>query len=311
MEGPLTVIDLPSEHPGERLLELAGRSLTVDDRRIVGLLADQLAVALDTQRLTAEAATAEALGQIDLVRTALLRAVSHDLRTPLATIKAMVSGVLDPGVQWSTDHLREALTSIDHETDRLNRLVGNLLDASRLQIGALALHPRAASVGEIVEASLRSLGEEASDVGVHLDDDVAEVMVDPPLLERSLANVVSNAVKYAAASPVRVEASTVGDTVHLRVVDRGPGIPAGARPGAVEPFQRFGDTNTADGVGLGLSIAQGFLEAMGGELVLDDTPGGGLTVTLVLPAAEPDEHTEHTEHIEHIEHIELQEGGRP
>ncbi len=287
MQGPVTVIDLPSEQPGRRLLEVAGRSLTVDDRRIVGLLADQVGVALDNKRLAGDAAAAEALGQIDLVRTALLRAVSHDLRTPLATIKALVSGMLDTDVQWSTDHLREALTSVDHETDRLNRLVGNLLDASRLQIDALALHPRAASVGEIVEATLRSLGDEAADVAVFLDEGVAEVMVDPPLLERSLANVVSNAVKYAGAAPVRVEAGMVGSAVHLRVVDRGPGIPERARPEVVAPFQRFGDTNTTDGVGLGLSIAQGFVEAMGGALVLDDTPGGGLTITMVLPTVEP------------------------
>ena len=295
LSGAITTIDLRAETETPRRLELAGRALTVDDRRIVGVLADQLGVALDTQRLAGEAAEAETLGQIDLVRTALLRAVSHDLRTPLATIKALVSGVLDPGVDWSTDQLREALTSVDHETDRLNRLVGNLLDASRLQIGALALHPRAASVVEIVEASLRSLGDEAADVVVRIDDGVAEVLVDPTLLERSLANVVSNAVRHGRDAPVRVEAGSVGATVHLRVVDRGPGIPVRAREEVLAPFQRFGDTNTADGVGLGLSIAQGFLDAMGGALLLDDTPGGGLTVTMVLPAIEPGDQTEPTE----------------
>lgn len=281
-----TTIDLRADDGASRRLELGGRALTVDDRRIVGVLADQLAVALDTQRLAGEAAAAEALGQVDLVRTALLRAVSHDLRTPLAAIKALVSGVLEPGVDWSNDQLREALTSVDHETDRLNRLVGNLLDASRLQIGALAVHRRAASVTEIVEASLRSLGDEAAAVLVRIDDGVADVTVDPTLLERSLANVISNAVRHGGDAPVRVEASTVGPMVHVRVVDRGPGIPVRERTEVLAPFQRFGDTNTADGVGLGLSIAQGFLDAMGGSLLLDDTPGGGLTVTMVVPAVD-------------------------
>ncbi len=297
MRGPITTIELrpgelrPGElRPGEdvtmRRLELAGRALSADDRRVVGLLADQLTVALDTQHLASEAATAEALGQIDTVRTALLRAVSHDLRTPLSTIKALVSGLLDPSVDWSRDQLHEALTAVDQETDRLNRLVGNLLDASRLQIGALAVQPRPSSVNEIVEATLRSIGDESLDVELEIDRDVPEIVVDPALLERSLANVVSNAIRHSASGGVvRIAASAVGDAVHLCVIDRGPGIPIADRADVLAPFQRLGDTNTATGVGLGLSIAQGFLEAMDGSLLLDDTPGGGLTVTMIVPAA--------------------------
>jgi two-component system sensor histidine kinase KdpD len=285
-----TVIELRAgDDGGSRRLTLAGRRLSTDDRRLLATLADQLIVAADTERLTREAAVAERLGEVDAVRTALLRAVSHDLRTPLATIKALVSGVLDPTVTWSDDQLREALTSVDHETDRLNRLVGNLLDASRLQIGALAVHRRRCAASEIIDAALRSLGPDADDVLWDSDDALVDVMADPALAERSLANVVSNALHHGTAhGVVRIVAERVGDEVHVRVVDRGPGIPVAQRDEVMAPFQRLGDTNTADGVGLGLAIAQGFLDAMGGRLELDDTPGGGLTVTLVFVAAAAD-----------------------
>ena len=283
-----TSIDLrPDEDGTVRRLEISGRALTADDRRVVGILGDQLAIAIDTQVLASEAAHAAVLGEVDAVRTALLRAVSHDLRTPLAAIKAMVSGVLDPTADWSEAHLHEALVAIDEETDRLNRLVGNLLDASRLQIGALAIELNPCSPHSIVAAALHSLGAEAERVVVELDDDLPEVLVDAALLERSLANVVGNSLRYSHdEGTVRVTADVLEDRLHLRVVDRGPGIPAGDRTKVMAPFQRLGDTNTSDGVGLGLSITRGFVEAMHGSLQLEDTPGGGLTAVLVLPLAD-------------------------
>jgi two-component system sensor histidine kinase KdpD len=281
-------IDLhPDDDGGVRRLELAGRPLTADDRRVVGILGDQLVIAIDTQLLASEAAHAAALSEVDAVRTALLRAVSHDLRTPLAAIKAMVSGVLDPSAEWSDEHLHEALVAVDQETDRLNRLVGNLLDASRLQIGALAIQPHPSMPANIVAAAMHSLGADSERVVTELAPDLPEVYVDPALLERSLANVISNAVRYSRdTDPVRVTAGVVDDHLHLRVVDRGPGIPVSERTKVMAPFQRLGDTNTADGVGLGLSITRGFLEAMHGSLRLEDTPGGGLTATLVVPLAD-------------------------
>ncbi len=288
---PDAVIELrPDDEGRARRLVAIGRRLSNDDRRVLTTLAEQLAVAADTERLGREAAAAERLGEVDAVRTALLRAVSHDLRTPLATIKALVSGVLDPTAHWGDEQLREALVSVDQETDRLNRLVGNLLDASRLQIGALAVYPRRCAASEIIDAALRSLGPDAHQVVWDTEDDLdpVDVVADPALAERSLANVIGNAVRHGAArGPIRVGAERVADEVHLRVVDRGPGIPVAQRETVLAPFQRLGDTNTADGVGLGLAIAQGFLDAMGGRLELDDTPGGGLTATLVLPAAAP------------------------
>ncbi|MCU1361027.1 MAG: histidine kinase [Ilumatobacteraceae bacterium] len=268
-------------------LELYGRPLSADDQRMLRALVDQLAVAIDHQELAREAIDISALAEIDAVRTALLRAVSHDLRTPLSSIKAMVSGLLDRSVQWTDEQLAEALATIDEETDRLNRLVGNLLDASRLQIGALAMNIVDVDLAEAVAGALDSVGPVADDVAVELPADLPMVKSDMVLLERSLANIVSNAVRHGGRAGVRITAGTVGDEVRVCIVDRGPGIPLAQRERVMAPFQRLGDQQTADGVGLGMSIAQGFISASGGSLTLDDTPGGGLTVTMSLRAGSP------------------------
>jgi two-component system, OmpR family, sensor histidine kinase KdpD len=288
--SPSSSMPLPSSAPNiqdQSTLEVFGRALSIDDHRLLRVLADQLGVALDNRRLTAEAAEAATLADVDAVRTALLRAVSHDLRTPLASIKAMISGLRDPAVKWTDAQLAEALETVDQETDRLNRLVGNLLDASRLQIGALAVAVRPTVLSDTVSAALQSLNVATDAIQVDIAADAAAVMSDPVLLERSLANVISNALRHAPPNhPVRLEAGLVGDVVHLRVVDRGLGIPASERARVTTPFQRLGDQRTNDnGVGLGLSIAQGFVQAMQGSFRLDDTPGGGLTVTITLPRA--------------------------
>ena len=272
------------ERHGERTLELFGRALSPDDQRLVRTLADQLGWAIDNQLLAVEAAEAATLADVDLVRTALLRAVSHDLRTPLASIKAMVSGLRDPSVEWTPDELAEALLTVDEETDRLNQLVGNLLDASRLQIGALALHLEPAHVADIVAAAIHSISAPTGAVVVEIPTDLTTVLCDSPLLERSLANVMANALRFSPlGTPVTVEAAEIAQTVHIRIVDRGIGIKPQDRPKVTLPFQRFGDTPDGQGVGLGLSIAQGFVDAMDGSMTLDDTPGGGLTVTITLP----------------------------
>ncbi len=266
-------------------LEVRGRALSDDDQRLLRVLADQLAVAVGAQQLARDAAEASALAEVDAVRTGMLRAVSHDLRTPLASIKAMVSGLRDDTVAWTPDQTAEALATIDEETDRLNRLVGNLLDASRLQIGALAVRLEPTAIGDVVSSVLHVLAPGSSDVAVDIDPALPLASCDPVLLERSVANVVSNALHHAGAD-VRINASVVGSSIHLAIIDRGPGIPESARVQVLAPFQRLGDQQTVDGVGLGLSIAQGFVEAMGGTLTLDDTPGGGLTVVITLGLAD-------------------------
>jgi two-component system sensor histidine kinase KdpD len=268
---------------GAKLL-LHGRSLSDDDLQVLRAFSYQLADARERARLRAEAARMEAVAAADALRTALLRAVSHDLRTPLASIKVSVTSLLQHDVNWAEADIEAFLITIDEATDRLDALVGNLLDMSRLQAGAVRPRRDDVDVAEVVAAALASLGDTAPDVTVDLPKTLPSVLADAALVERSLANVVSNAARYAPDSgPVAVSARLDAGTVHLTVADHGPGVPAGQRDRLFEPFQRLGDH--PGGVGLGLAVARGFLTAMGGDLVLEDTPGGGLTADLRLPAA--------------------------
>jgi two-component system sensor histidine kinase KdpD len=208
--------------------------------------------------------------------------VSHDLRTPLASIKASVTSLLGD-ISWSREDANEFLRTIDTETDRLNKLVGNLLDMSRLQTGGLNLNIRDVGLEGVVAAALAGLGDRARGVDMDVPETLPLVRVDPALLERAIANLIDNALTYAQGEgPVRVIACQVADRVELRVIDRGPGIPEAERERAFLPFRRLGDAESGSRVGLGLAVARGFMEAIGGELTLEDTPGGGLTVIVNL-----------------------------
>ncbi|MEV0847163.1 sensor histidine kinase KdpD [Streptomyces sp. NPDC049954] len=268
-------------------LALSGRVLPAADRRVLAAFAAQAAVVLDRQRLQDEAEQARALAEGNRIRTALLAAVSHDLRTPLAAIKAAVTSLRSEDVAWSPADRAEFLEGIEDGADRLDHLVGNLLDMSRLQTGTVTPLIREIDLDEVVPMALGGVPPDA-----HVDLDVPETLpmtaVDPGLLERAVANVVENAVKYSPpGTPVLVTASTLGDRVELRVVDRGPGVPDEAKDRIFAPFQRYGDAPRGTGVGLGLAVARGFTEAMGGTLGAEDTPGGGLTMVLTLPVATP------------------------
>ena len=224
------------------------------------------------------------------MRTAILRAVSHDLRTPLASIKASATSLLQEDVDWTPNARHEFLATIDEETDRLNELVGNLLDMSRLETGALSVGLRPVALEEMVALALASLSETTEQVVVDVSERLPAVIADPILLERVVANVVANALRYAPPDePVRIEAGEAAGRVDLRIIDRGPGVAPADRDRIFEPFQRLGDRARGSGVGLGLAVARGFTAAMGGELVLEDTPGGGLTAVISLsPAGLPD-----------------------
>jgi two-component system, OmpR family, sensor histidine kinase KdpD len=267
-------------------LGLRGRALPASDRRVLGAFAAYAAAALEQQRLAAEAEAARPIAEADRMRTALLAAVSHDLRTPLASAKAAVTSLRSRDVQWNAEDRDELLATADESLDRLSRLVDNLLDMSRLQAGALSVFPHPADLEEVVSRSLDDLGPAAREVIVDMPATLPEVQVDPAILERVIANLTANALRYSpAGSPPRLTASALADRVELRIVDRGPGIPESDRDRIFVPFQRLGDTDNTTGVGLGLALSRGLTEAMGGTLDPEDTPGGGLTMAISLLAA--------------------------
>ncbi|MDJ1640143.1 DUF4118 domain-containing protein [Streptomyces globisporus] len=275
-------VDMPV---GDNLaLALSGRVLPAEDRRVLGAFAAQAAVVLDRQRLVGEAEQARRLAEGNRIRTALLAAVSHDLRTPLAAIKAAVSSLRSDDVAWSDEDEAELLEGIEDGADRLDHLVGNLLDMSRLQTGTVTPLIREIDLDEVVPMALGGVPEGSVDLDI--PETLPMVAVDPGLLERVVANIVENAVKYnPGREPVAVAASALGGRVELRVVDRGRGVPDEAKERIFEPFQRYGDAPRGAGVGLGLAVSRGFAEAMGGTLDAEDTPGGGLTMVLTLAAA--------------------------
>jgi two-component system sensor histidine kinase KdpD len=267
-------------------LGLRGRALPASDRRVLGAFAAYAAAALEQQRLAAEAEAARPIAEADRMRTALLAAVSHDLRTPLASAKAAVTSLRSRDVAWTDEDRNELLATADESLDRLSHLVDNLLDMSRLQAGALSVFPRPADLAEIVSRSLDDLGPAARTVIVEIPPTLPEVQVDPAILERVIANLTANALRYSPdTAPPLLTASALAARVELRIVDRGPGIPEADRDRIFVPFQRLGDTDNTTGVGLGLALSRGLTEAMGGTLEPEDTPGGGLTMTLSLPAA--------------------------
>lgn len=252
-------------------LALTGRMLPAEDRRVLGAFAAQAAVVLDRQRLVGEAEEARRLAEGNRIRTALLAAVSHDLRTPLAAIKAAVSSLRSDDVSWSDEDEAELLEGIEDGADRLDHLVGNLLDVSRLQTGTVTPLIREIDLDEVVPMALGGVPEGSAELDI--PETLPMVAVDPGLLERAVANIVENAVKYNPGDvPVTVAASALGDRVELRVADRGPGVPDEAKERIFEPFQRLGDAPRGVGVGLGLAVARGFAEAMGGTLGAEDTP---------------------------------------
>ncbi|MDV9172988.1 sensor histidine kinase KdpD [Streptomyces sp. W16] len=265
-------------------LALSGRVLPAEDRRVLAAFAAQAAVVLDRRRLREEADQARALAEGNRIRTALLAAVSHDLRTPLAGIKAAVTSLRSEDVAWSDEDQAELLAGIEDGADRLDNLVGNLLDMSRLQTGTVTPMIREVDLDEVVPMALGGVPEDT--VELDIPETLPMVAVDPGLLERAVANLVENAVKYSPeGTPVLVKASAIADRVEIRVVDRGPGVPDEAKNRIFEPFQRYGDAPRGAGVGLGLAVARGFTEALGGTLSAEDTPGGGLTMVLSLQLA--------------------------
>ncbi|KRB76481.1 hypothetical protein ASE01_16130 [Nocardioides sp. Root190] len=241
-------------------------------------------VDLASRRAAAAAAAAE-IEAADRLRTALLAAVGHDLRTPLAVAKASVSGLRSPDVSLDRADRDELLATTDDALDRLTGLVGNLLDMSRLQAGAMPVRPRSVALGEVLSRALDDLGVAPRGVVLDVADDLPAVVSDPGLLERVLVNVIANAQRFSPPDrPPLLHAVAHEGRVEVHVVDHGPGIAAEDRERVFRPFQRLGDTDSTTGIGLGLAVARGLTEAMGGTLTPRRTDGGGTTMVLSLPA---------------------------
>jgi two-component system, OmpR family, sensor histidine kinase KdpD len=266
------------------MLRVAGQGGSATPALLAGYAA-QAAAALDRERLRTQAAQAEALAEGNRMRTALLAAVSHDLRTPLASVKASVSSLRQTDVQWSAADEADLLATIEQNADRLDALIGNLLDMSRLHTGSLQPFLRPTAIDEVAPAALLGL-DGSPRVQMAVPDGFPLVLADPGLLERVLANVFSNALRHSpgSARPPELQAHLAGGRVVIEVADHGRGVPDEAKERIFEPFTRTGD-RVPGGVGLGLAVARGFAEAMGGQIEARDTPGGGLTVAVTLPAA--------------------------
>ncbi len=269
---------------------MAGRRLSARDRRVLTAVAKQAAGLVRQRELTEEASKAEAIEKADELRRSLLSAVSHDLRTPLAAAKAAVSSLRSEDVGFSEEDTAELLATVEESVDQLTALVDNLLDSSRLAAGVVRPELKRVYLEEVVQRALLGIGRGSTGFGrsgldrIKVDVGDAVAMADAGLLERVLANLIDNALRYAAHSIVRVNAGRVGGRMLINVVDEGPGVPRGTEDQMFEAFQRLGDRNNKYGVGLGLSVAKGFVEAMGGTISATDTPGGGLTVIVDLAA---------------------------
>ncbi|MFJ6001117.1 ATP-binding protein [Arthrobacter sp. NPDC092385] len=290
--GRWTLEDATAVEPvdGGFSLALYGHPLSARDRGLLTAFAGQLRSLLQRQELLASTRTNRRLVEGNVMRTAILRSVSHDLRTPLAGIKLAVSSLRQSDVTFSQEDEDELLETIEDYSDRLDALVNNLLDMSRITGDAVNAHVRPLKWTDVVGPALANVAEER--VRVHIPPNLPAIEADPGLLERVLANIVENAVKYAPDAPIEVTASVGGTgralvngfpASELRVIDHGHGVSREDVAAMFRPFQRLDDAPSGAGVGLGLAVAKGFTEVMGGMLDAEQTPGGGLTLVVRLP----------------------------
>lgn len=283
--APRTTIDV-----GDRaVLELSGGDLAASERRLLNVIAVQLQAALERSDLAEVASEVDQLAESDRVRSALLSALSHDLRRPLSSAAAAVSGLRSARGALSEADRDELLATADESLTALATLITDLLDVSRLEAGVLAVSKAPVETADVVLPALDELGVGPGEVELDLDLTAPSVAADSVLLQRVLVNLLANALRHSPSGRrVRVATSTFAGTVEIRVVDHGPGIPADRREDVFVPFQRLGDTDNTTGLGLGLALSKGFVEGMGGTLTPEDTPGGGLTMVVALPADRPE-----------------------
>ena len=273
----------------EAVLELHGsesEQLDGSERRLLDVVVAQLAAALEQADLQRAASSASVLAETDRVRSALLSAASHDLRRPLAAAVAALGGLRAAGPALDDADRDELLATADESLGTLTSLVTDLLDVSRIEAGALAVALRPVDTADAVLAAVDELGLGPAVVELALDEAIEPVLADPVLLQRVLVNVLANAHRHSpAGTPVRISTSSLGGRAQVRVIDHGPGIPPERHGDVFAPFQRLGDTDNTTGLGLGLALSKGFTEGMRGQLVPEQTPGGGLTMVIELPLA--------------------------
>jgi len=267
------------------VLMLAGRDPSAEDSRVLSAVSAQIGTLLEREQLRTEASSARIDRARSDIRSSLLAAVSHDLRSPLAGIKACVGTLRATDLELAEADRAELLAGIETSADRLQSLIDNLLDMSRLDAGALVLRTEPVALDEVVPRALTGVPPERVEVDVRVT--LPMVVGDAGLIERIIANLVENALRYSPPDQrVRITAGTIKDKVVLRVVDRGPGVPAHDLESIFSAFQRLGDVPAGQGVGLGLAVSRGFAQANGGTLEAEETPGGGLTMVLTLQRAE-------------------------
>ncbi len=267
-----------------------GRAFTADELVLLEAAAKQAAAALDRARLDARARMAQLDAETNQLRAAMFSSVTHDLRTPLASIKAGVTSLLDPSVDYDADQESELLTTILEETDRLNRLVGNILDLARIRAGALSPVRSDSSLDETLEAVVARMRPRLQHVTVelHIRDDLPDVPVDGVQMDQVLTNLLENAARYAPpASTVQVTAAVFRDRAQVRVVDHGPGVPEEDRERVFEAFYRGERSPETPGSGLGLAIANAIVTAHGGRIWIEGTPAGGTAVVFEIPVDDP------------------------
>ncbi|MFF1634924.1 DUF4118 domain-containing protein [Leifsonia sp. NPDC058248] len=270
-------------------LELSGGDLDAADRRLLAVIVTQLDAALERQELAATASELGPLTETDRVRSALLAAVGHDLRRPLAAATAAITTLRQEDIHLSADDREALLETAEDGLAALSRLVTNLLDVSRVQAGVLAVSLSVVGLDDIVPGALDELSLGPADIELDVPVALPAITADGGLLQRVLVNLLSNAMRFeSAGSRPILAASEFAGMVQLRVIDHGPGIPGERRETVFLPFQRLGDTDNTTGIGLGLALSKGFVEGMGGILEAEDTPGGGLTMVVSLTAAETD-----------------------
>lgn len=285
-DGRATTIPVGSAGGGPRaVLELNGEPLAGPERRLLDAIVAQLAAAIEHTDLRATAREAEALAETDQVRSALLSAVSHDLRRPLASAVAAIGGLRGSHALSPADR-EELLATADESLATLSALVTDLLDVSRVEAGVLAVSSSRIDAAGPVLAAVDELGLGPAEVDLALDPELPPLHADPVLLQRVLVNVLANAHRHSPeGTKVLLSTSRLGDRAEIRIVDRGAGVAPERRDRIFQPFQRFGDTDNTTGLGLGLALSRGFTEGMGGTLTPEDTPGGGLTMVISLPLA--------------------------